>query len=297
MKYRTPEAFKTALLDRLKKESESRKIPFVRVQMRFLFERLMVRAAAAFPEVVVKGGAAMEFRLDMARTTRDLDLGIYKVRADQMLPTLQESARADFGDYLTFEVEDDPHHSVLEAEGMEYQGRRLRVRARLAGKPLFSYFGVDIAVGEAAAPPDSMTIPSLFAGAGLQPLDLVVYALESHIAEKLHAYTLPRQNLNSRVKDLPDLGLLAMHRPIQARELRRALEATFGHRKTHTLPSSLPAPPTEWELPYAAMSRENSLPWTSLSEGWTAAASFLEPILAGEEPGLWNPAAWEWEAK
>lgn len=297
MKYKTPEAFKTALLDRLKKESESKNTPFVRVQMRFLFERLLVRAAAAFPEVVVKGGAAMEFRLHLARTTRDLDLGIYKVSGDQVLPALQESGRADFGDYLTFEVEDDPHHFVLEAEGMQYQGRRLRVRARLAGKPLFTYFGVDVAVGEPAATPDSMTIPSLFAGAGLPPLDLVVYALESHIAEKLHAYTLPRQHLNSRVKDLPDLALLGMHRPIGARELKNALEATFGHRKTHQLPSTLPAPPSEWELPYATMSRENSLPWASLSDVWTAAASFLDPILAGEEPGLWNPAGWEWEAK
>ena len=180
----------------------------------------------------------MEFRLHLARTTRDLDLGIYKVSGDQVLPALQESGRADFGDYLTFEVEDDPHHFVLEAEGMQYQGRRLRVRARLAGTPLFTYFGVDVAVGEPAATPDSMTIPSLFAGAGLPPLDLVVYALESHIAEKLHAYTLPRQHLNSRVKDLPDLALLGMPRPIGARELKHALEATFGHRKTHQLPST-----------------------------------------------------------
>ena len=295
MKYRSPDAFKTALLEMLKKESASRQIPFLRVQMRLLFERLLVRAQAVFPHLVIKGGAAMEFRLSLARTTRDLDFGLYGVAAEGVLPRLQESGQADFEDYLSFEIQDDPKHPVLEAEGMQYQGRRLRVRARLAGKPLFGYFGVDVAVGEPAAPSEQMKVPSLLAAAGLAPLELTVYALESHIAEKFHAYTLPRSHPNSRVKDLPDLGLLAMHRPILGDKLRQALEKTFGHRRTHELLRSVPMAPVAWAAPYASMAKENALPWRDLASVQDAVGNFLNPILELSDSRVWTPRTWSWE--
>ncbi len=38
---------------------------------------------------------------------------------------------------------------------------------------------------------------------------LRAYPCESHLAEKLHTYMLPSPRENSRVKDLPDLALLA----------------------------------------------------------------------------------------
>ena len=45
----------------------------------------------------------------------------------------------------------------------------------------------------------------VLAFAGIAPPTLRLYPVETHIAEKLHAYTLPRPRPNSRVKDLPDL--------------------------------------------------------------------------------------------
>ena len=294
MKYRSPEAFKSALLERLKRESVNQNLPFLRVQMRFLFERLLIRAQAVFPHLVIKGGAAMEFRLPMARTTRDLDVGIYGVSADRVLPSLQESGQADFGDYLIFEFDEDPSHPLLEAEGMQYQGRRLRVRARLAGKPLFGYFGLDLAIGEPAASAEQITVPSILADAGIPPLELSIYALESHVAEKLHAYTLPRSHPNSRVKDLPDLALLAMHRSIPGDKLRQALEMTFAHRRTHQLPRSVPPSPAAWAAPYARMALENTLPWGDLATLQKAVDNFLNPIL--ESPlRAWQPHSWTWE--
>lgn len=294
MKYKSPVAFKSALLARLKNESEQQKIPFLRVQMRFLFERLLVRAHAAFPKVVVKGGAAMEFRLSLARTTRDLDLGVYNVPGDLVLSRLQESGQEDFQDFITFEIIDDPHHSILEADGMKYQGRRLRVLAKLAGKPLFGSFGVDIAVGEPAGPPDQLTIESLLANAGMPPLELSVYSLESHIAEKLHAYTLPRPHPNSRVKDLPDLALLAAHRPILETDLRQAIESTFSHRNTHPVPRFVPEPSEAWLRPYANIAQENGLPWKDLASLQHAVTSFLDPILESPGARLWNPLDYKW---
>jgi hypothetical protein len=54
----------------------------------------------------------------------------------------------------------------------------------------------------------------VLAFAGIAPPTLRLYPIETHIAEKLHAYTMPRARPNSRVKDLPDLGLLATAKTI-----------------------------------------------------------------------------------
>ena len=282
-------------MQRLKSESDRLKTPFIRMQMRFIFERFLVRVQAAFPHFVVKGGAALEFRLALARTTRDLDLGLYRVSGENILEGLQAQGLKDFDDFLTFEVEADRNHPILEADGMQYQGRRLRVRAKLAGKPFFSYFGVDIAVGESSQQPDQLTVPSLLQNAGLPPLELAVFALESHIAEKLHAYTLPRQHPNSRVKDLPDLALLAGHRQLEGQKLQAALQLTFDHRQTHPLPNLVPKPPDAWTPVYAEMAKENELPWKDLGLLWQRVSDFLNPALSGELNGqFWTPQDWDW---
>ena len=79
--------------------------------------------------------------------------------------------------------------------------------------------------------------------AGIAPPTLRIYPIVSHVAEKLHAYTMPRPRPNSRVKDLPDLALLASVGGLDAETLRTALNRTFTFRETHPLPVSLPKPP------------------------------------------------------
>jgi hypothetical protein len=69
--------------------------------------------------------------------------------------------------------------------------------------------------------------------AGIAPPILRLYPLETHIAEKLHAYTMPRSRPSSRVKDLPDIALLATAQILDAKRLREALEQTFTFRETH----------------------------------------------------------------
>ena len=52
--------------------------------------------------------------------------------------------------------------------------------------------------------PDVVVAEDVLAFAGIAPPTLRLYPIETHIAEKLHAYTMPRARPNSRVKDLPD---------------------------------------------------------------------------------------------
>ena len=134
----------------------------------------------------------------------------------------------------------------------------------------------------------------MLAFAGIPPPTLRLYPIETHIAERFHAYTMPRMRPNSRVKDLPDLALLATAQPVDARRLRAALEQTFAFRQTHALPLSLPAPLETWRIPYEAMARDDQLRWPTLEEVTKAARTFLDPVLAGSLGATWDPGRWSW---
>jgi hypothetical protein len=116
------------------------------------------------------------------------------------------------------------------------------------------------------------------------------------IAEKLHAYTMPRPYPNSRVKDLPDLALLATAQPLEAKRLRAALEQTFAFRKTHPLPANVPDPLPAWASPYAAMAREDQLAWPTLVDVASAARAFLDPVLGEDMDATWDPDGWCWRS-
>lgn len=132
--------------------------------------------------------------------------------------------------------------------------------------------------------------------AGIKPPTLRVYPVETHIAEKLHAYTMPRARPNSRVRGLPDLALIATAGPIDASRLRAAIEQTFTFRGTHDVPECLPPPPAAWEAPYAAIAKEDRLQWDTLAEAFEAGRAFLDPVLAGAGDDEWQPNTWSWQS-
>lgn len=281
MRYKNPSGFRQGVTQRIRDEANTKGVPAARRQMRFLFERFWLRLERAFPVVVVKGGAALEFRLDRARTTRDLDLSVSRVPGDELLERLQAACREDFGDFLTFQVVED---STLDNEGQRYEGRRLSVTCLLNNQPLFSRFGLDIAVGEPSGAAEVFTIATSPTAAELGSLQIPLYCLRTHLAEKFHAYTLPRPFENSRVKDLPDIGLIAGYRGVSAGELRSSFRQTFTARNTHELPAAVPEPPDSWVAPYRAMARENQLLWLELDELHQAVCAFLNPLLGNELP-------------
>jgi hypothetical protein len=142
--------------------------------------------------------------------------------------------------------------------------------------------------------PERVTAKDVLGFAGIAPPQILLYPVETHLAEKLHAYTMPRSRPNSRVKDLPDIALLATAQPIEASRLRTALEQTFTFRATHPLPLALPDPPTAWRQPYATVAAEDHLPWPLLGEVTAAAKAFLDPVLANDLHGTWEPSLWVW---
>jgi hypothetical protein len=178
---------------------------------------------------------------------------------------------------------------------MKYEGLRFRAECRLAGKLYGQAFGVDVAFGDPIlGEPETVVADDVLEVAGIAPPVVRLYPIETHIAEKLHAYTMPRARPNTRIKDLPDIALLATTRPLEAVQLRSALERTFEFRATHSIPSSLPDPPANWSIPYREMARANELAWTTLEQLTTAVTGFINPLLA-DSGRIWRPAEWKWQ--
>lgn len=292
--YASPEAFKQALEQRLR-TSANIGAELGRRRQLLVFDRFIARIVAAFGEAVtLKGGLALELRLERARTTKDVDLRM-EGPPSNLLASLQEAARRELGDFMTFEIAPDVDHPEIQNDGMRYEGLRFRAECKLAGKLYGRAFGVDIAFGDPVlGDPQVVVAKDILAFAGIAPPTLRLYPIETHIAEKLHAYTMPRARPNTRVKDLPDLALLATAQTIDARRLRAALDQTFAFRNTHPLPVMLPDPLPAWVTPYAAMAREDQLAWPTLDDVTKAAKAFLNPVLAGSPDAAWRPQNWMW---
>ena len=295
--YASAEAFKQALEQRLRSLAKTG-AEFARKRQLLVFDRFLARVVVVFGDAAtLKGGLVLELRLERARTTNDVDLRMVG-SPDELLAKLQEAGRKNLGDFLSFEVRPDPDHAEMQNDGVQYDGLRFRAECKLAGKVYGQPFGVDVAFGDPIlSEPDHMVADDVLAFAGITPPTLRLYPIETHIAEKLHAYTMPRRRPNSRVKDLPDLALLATAQRLDAKRIRAALEQTFMFRKTHALPASVPPPLDVWRTPYEAMAREDQLTWATLEEVTQAAQSFLDPVLAGALEAIWEPTAWTWRVQ
>jgi hypothetical protein len=218
--YASPEAFKQALEQRLRTAAKSG-AEFARKRQLLVFDRFLARVVAVLGDAAtLKGGLVLELRLERARTTKDVDLRMMGSPGDA-LAKLQEAGRRDLGDFMTFEIVPDEDHPEIQNDGMQYDGLRFRAECKLAGELYGQPFGVDAAFGDPIlGEPQVVVAEDILAFAGIAPPTLRLYPIETHVAEKLHAYTMPRARPNSRVKDLPDLALLATAQPFDAKRLR-----------------------------------------------------------------------------
>ena len=76
-KYQTPVAFRRALEDRIKVKSRERGTDIQRMRRSVAFDRLLCRLFASTDNRwILKGGYAMELRIQAARATKDIDLSL-----------------------------------------------------------------------------------------------------------------------------------------------------------------------------------------------------------------------------
>lgn len=121
-----------------------------------------------------------------------------------------------------------------------------------------------------------------------------VYPVNQHVAEKLHALTLPRDVENTRARDLVDLVWFIRRFTFRSEALAIACIATFERRGTHGWPPVIDIPPESWTRPYARWRSDLDLPEPTPAEGASSVRRFLEPVYLGVAGLRWDPAGVKW---
>ena len=269
-RYATAAAFRRALEDRLKDIAGKQGVDLQRLRRQVAFDRLLARLfqarhALALPWVL-KGGYAMELRIKAARSTKDIDLTMRSTFSSgdkkddkknlDVLEKLQEAARFTSNDFFAYTIGEP----IADLDAAPYGGARFPVEARLDGR-IFVGFHLDVGIGDAVMEPLEVIEGRDWLGfAGIASPSLYLIPREQQFAEKLHAYTLPRQGAaNTRVRDLVDMVLLIQSGTLAKAKVSEAIRITFGRRGTHAVPNVLPPPPTNWGKPYDALAKECGL--------------------------------------
>jgi hypothetical protein len=170
------------------------------------------------------------------------------------------------------------------------------MHARLAGET-FARFHIDLSSGDALVfAPDLLEGSGLLSFADVEPILFPVYPVVQHLAEKIHAYTLPRLEANTRAKDLFDLAMLAALEAIDGGALNASVLATFSTRATHSPPFTIPEPPEAWSGPFAQLVREApTVPIGDLGQAFALVSLFWNPVFSGTTPGhRWLPDLRAW---
>ena len=262
--FTSPKAFRTSLEERLKIISAKEKIGIPRLRKQVAYDRLLSRLFSAKDnQWLLKGGYAMQLRVQKARGTQDIDLAMKEMRLKStdevergfaLLSMLQTEISKEFDDFFTFIITGP----VKDLDAAPYGGSRFHIEAQIDGRS-FEKFHLDIGIGDVWIEPiDHLTARGWLEFAGIEPQIFPAISKEQQFAEKIHAYTLPRGEgrQNSRVKDLVDMVLLIETGEIDLEKLATAIHSTFKRRDSHTFSDKLPQPPTEWKERFESMAEE-----------------------------------------
>lgn len=285
-KYGTAGAFRRALEERLKRTSQTDQTDINRLRRQVSFDRLLARL---FHEDsapwAMKGGYALELRFKTARSTVDIDLTMARVDDapessdvnQAVREMLQEAASLSLGDWFEFTI----GSPMMDITAAPYGGARYPVEVRMDGR-IFTKFHLDVGMGDIVIDPvERIATGDWLAFAGIQGSQVQLIAREQQFAEKIHAYTLPRNTSNSRVKDLVDMALLISDGTLDRQRILEALQLTFERRATHPFPKTLDAPPLEWRRPFQELARQCGLP-PELNVVFERVRKFFEDILADQ---------------
>ena len=283
--YSTAEAFRRALEERLKRASLTDQIDVNDLRRQVAFDRLLARLFREEPAPwALKGGYAMELRLKVSRSTVDIDLTLQQMPAVAtessdtnrlVREMLQSAASNPLGDWFEYII----GLPIMDLSAAPYGGARYPVEARMDART-FARFHLDVGIGDVVMQPlETATCEDWLGFAGIQRPQVQMIPREQQFAEKIHAYTLPRNAANSRVKDLVDLVLLIGSGGLDKQRILDALLLTFDRRGTHDLPASLVPPPADWQIPFQALAEECGIP-TDVAAVFAGVQEYLEELLA-----------------
>ena len=222
---------------RLMNLSKKRGEDFNLILTRYGLERLLYRLAQSrhASDFVLKGAMLFAVWTEKAhRTTRDLDLLLYRDQSGEHLATLiRDICQVEvLQDGLTFDSSTIRVEEIR--ENREYQGQRVQ---------LFAYLGnarikiqIDVAFGDVISPhAEEIEYPTML---DFPSPHIRAYPKDSVVSEKLEAMvTLGMPN--SRMKDFYDIWVISKIFKFEGSTLARAIKETFERRKT-PIPETIP---------------------------------------------------------
>lgn len=280
-KYENANAFRRALEDRLKNIAREQATPLDRLRRRITFDRFLARLFDRHnqkPRWLLKGGYALEFRFhNIARTTKDVDFSIPSIKnADEntIRAILQDEVKKDLSDWFVFYI----GLPMKEFDQAVYGGWRYPVEARVANR-VFTKFHIDIGIGDAViSDAEWKKGEDVLQFAGIEPAYVAMLPIEQHFAEKIHAYSYPRDKRPfSRVRDLVDLVLLIEQGLPEKKLVLSAIKATFTRRGTHDIPQVLEEPPETLADSYGQLAEDCGVEKKTMAEAFL----FLQKHWAG----------------
>ena len=281
--FKTPTDFRKSLEARLQGIASKNNWDLQRTRRKVAFERLLARIFCHDADgFVLKGGYAMELRVSSARATKDIDLtclrrvdDVHSTIEEVIIAELQALVRIDLNDYFTFEI----GTARMDLDNAPYGGARYSVTSSV-DKRLFVRFQLDVGADVLVDDIEQIDGVDWLKYCGIKTPKMRMISIEQQLAEKLHAYTLPRGvRLNSRVKDLIDMLLLKKLRLIDAIHFKGTVQRVFGARSTHTLPQLLDAPPIEWNPLFESLASECSLTLT-MEQAYRELMEFCQELLS-----------------
>lgn len=277
--FKTSTDFRRSLEAHLKSIADKNNQDLQRLRRKVAFERLLARIFHQNTDnFVLKGGYAMELRFASARATKDIDLTcLHRINAfdvaieNVIARELRNLVKADLKDCFTFEV----GPARMDLDNAPYGGARYSVSS-FVDRRLFVRFQLDVGADVVVDEIEQVEGSDWLKYCGIDAPKMRMISIEQQFAEKLHAYTLPReQKQNSRVKDLIDMLLLKEYRPIDGRRFKDTLQKVYDARGTHTFPDNLGPPPSDWLPLYGSLAAECGLS-QSMQEAYLELQEFFQ---------------------
>ncbi|HEB89706.1 MAG TPA: nucleotidyl transferase AbiEii/AbiGii toxin family protein [Deltaproteobacteria bacterium] len=266
---------------------------------RYAVERFLYRLGRSSlrERYVLEGATLFAIWGTAYRPTRDIDFtGYGSSDPDDVIRDIREICDIpDPVDPLVFDTDTITAEPIR--DGSEYDGLRVRIRARLGRSEILVQ--IDVGFGNAIVPAAEETeVRTILGDPSPQ---ILAYPRESVVAEKLNAMVTLGER-NSRYKDFYDLHAIANGFPFDKNTVVRAVRATFERRST-PITKSLAAPPTapffadgerqtQWRT-YVTRNGRDGVP-TDFQQVGDLLARFLRPVwealgISGENAGDWPP--------
>lgn len=287
-----------SIRQRLRNELRSRGEDVTLGLPRYAVERFLYRLGRSNhrERFVLKGATLFAIWGTAYRPTRDVDFtGYGSSDPEDVIGAFREICDTpDEVDQLVFDTETITAEPIR--DGSEYDGLRIRIRARLGESDIS--IQVDVGFGNAIVPgPEEKEYRTIL---GDPPPRILAYPPESVVAEKTHAMVMLGDR-NSRYKDFYDLYAMAGAFHFERTTLVQAVRATFDRRRTPVraaIPAALAAPfysnesrASQWR----AYVTRNNLPDApaDFAQVGDRIVAFLRPLWADLDSGSATSGDWQ----